>query len=70
MSAIRVKNFECYSWSPSMVFGKTPKVTMWCGKCGNQWAERFSPRHFQNGFPKSMCTKCDTVNYVPLKVTG
>jgi hypothetical protein len=68
-NAIMVANFTCWSSSISTLFGKSPKVTMWCGKCSNQWATRFTPSNFAGGYPKSCCPSCGQVNYVPIKVS-
>lgn len=65
---VRVKDFTCWSTSISFLFGKTPKVTMICGKCSHQFSKRFAPSDFRNGYPKAMCSNCLEINEVPLRV--
>jgi hypothetical protein len=65
---IMVKNFECWNMSISMLWGKTPKVSMLCGKCYYSFSRRFEPIDFRNGYPKALCPSCSAVNYVPITV--
>lgn len=39
---IRVKDFECWNMSVSMLWGRTPKIEMICGHCNHYFARRFS----------------------------
>jgi hypothetical protein len=66
---IRVKNFECWNMSFSVLFGKSPKVKMICGKCDNFFSKRFTSIEFTyNGMPVTRCPECRTKNYVPLTI--
>jgi hypothetical protein len=69
---IQVRDFECWNMSLSMLFGKTPKVTMSCGKCRHIWSKRFTGMDFRNGYknrPVSICPRCNTSNYVPMAIS-
>lgn len=73
MEPIRVKQFKCWSTSISMLFGKTPKVNMVCGKCGYYFSKRFNRSDFECGFigmPITVCPTCKQVNYVPIRIGG
>jgi hypothetical protein len=66
---IRVKDFECWNMSVSMLWGRTPKVEMICGYCNHYFTKRFSFYEMRHGNPKVMCPHCYTVNYVPIVVS-
>lgn len=69
MKPVRVKDFETWNTSLSFLFGRTPKVTMICGKCSNAFSKRFQSIDFSgNKYPHAMCPSCHTVNYVPITI--
>lgn len=68
MKAIQVKYFEMWNTSITMLWGKSPKVNMVCGKCHFHFSKRFEPFDFRSGYPKVMCPSCHTVNYVPIQI--
>jgi hypothetical protein len=68
MKPIKVKYFEMWNMSISMLFGKTPKVHMVCGKCSHYFSKRFNFSDFRDGNPKTLCPNCYTVNYVPIVI--
>jgi hypothetical protein len=68
MSEVEVKYFEAWNTSISMLFSKTPKIHMICGKCDYPFSKRFDFKDFRNGYPRVMCPNCYTVNYVPIVI--
>jgi hypothetical protein len=66
---VRVRNYSTWETSISLLFGKTPKVTMICGECDYQFSRRFEPIDFRGGkFPRVMCQRCQTINVVSIGV--
>ncbi|MGD1416476.1 hypothetical protein [Bacillus stercoris] len=71
MKPIMVKQLQCWGTSISMLFGKTPKVNMACGKCSYYFARRFGRYDFEYGYrgmPIAVCPTCGQVNYVPIRI--
>lgn len=68
MSVVRVSSYECWDTSISLLWGKTPKVNMVCGKCKYHFSTIFSPIDFRKGHPQIMCPSCKTINYVPIYI--
>lgn len=68
MKEVRVKHFEMWNMSASMIFGKSPKCTMMCGSCSIIFKKRFSPMDFKNKYPKALCPSCNTVNEIPITI--
>lgn len=64
---VRCKNFQCWNMSPSMLFGKSPKVKIICGKCGKYFSERFTMPNGNLKYPKTICPYCNTINEIPIK---
>jgi hypothetical protein len=66
MKEVQVKCFEMWKTSISILWGKSPKVNMICGECFYPFARRFDFADFRNGYPRTVCPDCHTVNYVPI----
>lgn len=69
MKPIQVKDFDGWNMSISTLWGKSPKITMVCGKCSYTFSRRFESIDFRIGYPKAMCPNCRTINYVPITVS-
>ena len=64
METVKVR--ECSGWNTSPIaalFGKGPKLTLTCGKCGFIWQKR--PIYNVDN-PRMICPACNTVNLIPL----
>ena len=66
--AIRVKRFQMWNVSVSMLFGASPKVKWICGECGGYNESRFCTSYHREN-PKVGCMHCGRVNYIPV-MTG
>lgn len=66
MKVVMVKALQCYSASPSMLFGLSPKVTMICGNCSHAFSKRFKMIELYYDNPKTRCPDCNTLNVVPI----
>lgn len=62
-----VKALEATGWnmSISMMFGKSPKFDIKCGKCVRWFSKRFDLDDLPN--PIAKCPYCRQYNEVPLK---
>jgi hypothetical protein len=66
MKTIRVKDFEMWNMSISLLWGKSPKVSLICGKCSYTFSKRFELIALKHRNPKVLCPCCNTRNYIPI----
>lgn len=65
MNIVRARDFNGWNMSVSMIFGKSPKLDIQCGKCGKWFSRRFDLEEFPD--PVTKCDYCRTVNMIPIK---
>ena len=66
MDPVDVKGLEIWNTSISMLWGKSPKAKMFCGKCSYYFKKRFDMVEIRKRNPKVICPACQTVNVVPI----
>lgn len=65
MKVVRARGVEGWNMSVSMLFGKSPKLDIKCGKCGGWFSRRFDLDDLPN--PITRCPRCKTHNEIPIK---
>ena len=61
---VDVKDLSVCNWSPSIIFGKSPKITFQCGKCGIYSSVRTNIKSVD----KVVCPYCGEINKTHLTI--
>lgn len=67
---VECSGFNMWSMSIAQLFGKTPKVSYICGRCGHYNEGRMSMRQVEWGDPYLICNCCGEANHIPIHLTS
>jgi hypothetical protein len=59
---------ESWNFSPTIFFGRSPKLHIVCGDCLNYFSTRVDMAEIEMHFPRATCPYCHSVNVLPLEV--
>lgn len=66
--SVKCKKFQAWTWSPTMLFGVSPKFQYYCGKCGKYNTGRFTTRTYDHEGGHLWCAHCGEENIIPVTV--
>jgi len=66
--SVKCKKFQCWTWSPFMLVGISPKIEYYCGECGKYNTGRFDSNSYDREGGHLRCSHCGTENIIPVSV--
>lgn len=66
--SVKCTKFSAWTWSPTMLFGISPKFEYICGKCGKYNKGRFTSNTYDREGGHLWCSHCGEENIIPVKV--